>query len=179
MGSKFNKKDDNSDNQVVDKEPFDAKELIEKNDVILHKIEELAEKVDLIDKNNKKFLMAASMNKLNAQENKIKNMKLSVIDILDNVDVLLNQVEKLGDDTLNEGIGMISKGILDSLSDIDLEVIPTAVGDVFNPAIHNCIETGHKEDIAEDTILAINKKGYKDLENGLVIRTTEVVVNKK
>lgn len=152
--------------------------LIQNDMSILEQLDILNKKVDVIDRNNKKFLMTASMNKNEELEKTVSSMKLGVIAILDQLDILVASLYDEAGEKTKDGIEMMMESIKNNLLNIGIEEIEVIVGDAFNPEIHKCLETVNDNSYGTDTITDLVKRGYKDTRNKLIIRPAEVVVNK-
>lgn len=152
--------------------------LLQNDQAILEQLDTLNKKIDSIDKNNKKFMMTASMNKNEVLEKKIASMKISMITMLDQLYILLDSIyEKVDDDSKN-GVSMIVNAIKGTLYEAEIEEIPVSIGDEFDPNIHQCVETFSGGERAQDTVSAVVKRGYRDLSTGLILRPVDVIVNK-
>jgi molecular chaperone GrpE len=152
--------------------------LLQNDQAILEQLDVLNKKIDSIDKNNKKFMMTASMNKNEALEKKNASMKMSMITMLDQLYILLDSIyEKVDNDSKN-GISMTVNAINGTLYDAEIEEIQVSIGDEFDPNIHQCVETVSDGESVQDTISAVVKRGYRDLATGLLLRPADVIVNK-
>jgi len=78
-------------------------------------------------------------------------------------------------DVLIKGIQIIYDQVLDILKSHSVEQIK-AVGEKFDPALHQAVMQRAEPDIEENIVLEEFQKGYK--LNGRVIRPSKVVVNK-
>jgi molecular chaperone GrpE len=152
--------------------------LLQNDNTILEQLAELSKKVDAVDRNNKKFLMTASMNKTDELEKRIISMKTSAISILDQVDTLINAIYSDAEDSMKIGIEMFLKGLKENMAGIGLKEIIVNIGDAFDSNIHECVESSSDLRYKSDVIISLIKRGYKDAGNGLVIRPAGVVVNK-
>ncbi|QFJ54339.1 nucleotide exchange factor GrpE [Pseudobutyrivibrio xylanivorans] len=173
----FNHK--NKQNNNSDFEGDGSEKLILQNNEILNQLQDISNKIDTLDKSNKKFLMSASINKTEYLEQRIKNIKNGIIGILDNVDILALQMKSIDNENIQAGIDMVLGELKKEIHSVEIKEIEVKTGDKFDPDFHNCIETYFDDNYQEDTILSVRKKGYLDLDNNLVIRTAEVVVNKR
>lgn len=159
-------------------EAMSAAVLMQNDMAILEQLETLNKKVDAIDRNNKKFLMTASMNKNEELEKSVIAMKLGVIAILDQLDILVASLYVDADEKTKDGIEMTMKSIKNNLLNIGIEEIEVIIGEAFNPEIHKCLKTVNDDSYNADTINALIKRGYRDTSNKLIIRPAEVIVNK-
>jgi len=74
-----------------------------------------------------------------------------------------------------KGVQIVYDHMLDVLKSHGIEQIQ-AVGEIFDPAVHQAIVSRYEEDKNENSVLEEFQKGYK--LNGRVIRPSKVVVNK-
>ena len=80
------------------------------------------------------------------------------------------------DEKTLQGVEMIENKIIATLEKLNVERIE-AVGQKFDPNLHDVIAVMHDENYDEDIILEEYQAGYK--YNGKVIRYSKVIVNKK
>ena len=78
-------------------------------------------------------------------------------------------------DELVKGVRIVFEHILDALKTHGVEQI-AAIGENFDPAIHEAIMQRTEEDKADNLVLEEFQRGYK--LNGQVIRPSKVIVNK-
>lgn len=152
------------------------------NDVmILEKIELLQQKIDGMDKNNKKFLMAATMNDGRAEqlEQEIVEMKLGIIGLLDQIDILMSAVLSGEAGDLKKGLNSYYNKVIEIASALGLEVINVAENMKFDSKEMECKTTVHLEEYEDDTVVALLQRGYRDMNNGNVLRYAKVSVNKR
>ena len=154
--------------------------ILLQNDLeILEQLNLVISKVDAMDKSNKKFLMTASMKKIEELENRIESMKNEVVKILDNIDLITDTLADDASDNVKKGIEMILKGINKSVTEFEIEEIVVNVGDVFNTDMHKCVDKKYDANLDEDIIVRLVKRGYRDSLTGITIRPAEVVINKQ
>jgi len=105
------------------------------------------------------------------------NLILDLLPIMDNFKIAFSQIpEAEKNSAWVTGFSYIKKQLEDFLKSNGVEEIKT-VGEKFDHAIHEAIESRHEEDQADDIILEERKAGYK--LNGKVIQVAKVVVNNK
>ena len=80
------------------------------------------------------------------------------VNVLDNIDRAL--AVETADDKMKEGISLIKKQMLEIMSSLGCEEIPT-VGEQFNPEIHDAVMHIESEDYGEQIIVEELRKGYK------------------
>jgi molecular chaperone GrpE len=100
----------------------------------------------------------------------------SLLPVLDNFEHTLQNAHSAENvDILIKGIQIIYDQMLDILKSHGVEQIK-AIGEIFDPALHEAIMQKTQPQQKENTILEVFQKGYK--LNGRVIRPSRVIVNK-
>lgn len=100
----------------------------------------------------------------------------SLLPILDNFEHTLQNAHSAENvDILIKAVQIIYDHILDILKSHGAEQIK-AMGEIFDPALHEAIMQKTQPQQEENTILEVFQKGYK--LNGRVIRPSRVIVNK-
>jgi len=100
----------------------------------------------------------------------------TLLPALDNFEHTLQNVHSAEDvDVLVKGIRIIYDQLLDILKSHNVEQIE-ALGEKFDPAMHQAMTRQSDPDKEEDTVLEEFQRGYK--LNGRVIRPSKVIVNK-
>ena len=155
-----------------------ASQLLEN---ILEKIELLSEKMDNIDKSNKKFLMAATINdgKSEQLEEEIVKMKIGIIELLDQIDLLVSAVCSSGAEDLKKGLNSYHRKAMDIALGLGIEEITVAGNMRFNPKEHECVEEVYLEGYEDNCITTLHKRGYRDRNNGKILRCAKVSVNRR
>ena len=139
-------------------------QLFQNDELILEKIELLQQKIDGMDKNNKKFLMAANMNDGRAEqlEQGIVDMKLKIIGLLDQIDILLTAVFSSDANDLKKGLNSYYNQVVEIASGLGLEVINVAENMKFDSKIMECKEAVHLEDYEDDAVVSVLQRGYAE-----------------
>ena len=102
---------------------------------------------------------------------------ISVIDVfLPCLDTFKDAKKTITDEKTLQGVEMIENKIIDALDRLKVERIE-AVGQKFDPNLHDVIAVMHNDNYDDDIILEEYQAGYK--YNGKVIRYSKVIVNKK
>ena len=102
---------------------------------------------------------------------------ISVINVfLPCLDTFKEAKKTITDEKTLQGVEMIENKIMDALDRLKVERIE-AVGQKFDPNLHDVIAVMHNENYDEDVILEEYQAGYK--YNGKVIRYSKVIVNKR
>lgn len=153
--------------------------LLEANECMAKQLEEMSQKIDAMDRSNKKFMMTASMQKIDLLEKEIISMRKGAISLVDNIDNLLSVMYDTAPNDVKKGVSGFMKGIQDTLSIFDLEEISVQIGEEFNSKLHESRENAKDEKYADGVILGLIKRGYKEVSSGRVIRPVQVIVNKK
>lgn len=156
-------------------------QLFQNDVLILEKIELLQQKIDGMDKNNKKFLMAATINDGRTEQlkNDIVDMKLGIIGLLDQIDVLMTAVLSSEADDLKKGLNSYYGKVVEIASGLGLEVINVTENIKFDSNEMECAEAVHLEEYEDDTVVALLQRGYRDVSSGNILRYAKVSVNKR
>ncbi len=95
----------------------------------------------------------------------------SVLPVVDNLEKAV--ATKTEDDNYKQGVEMVHKQLLDTLSNLGVEQIQT-VGETFNPEYHEAVSSVQDDELGEKEIKEEFRKGYKIKDK--VIRHSMVVV---
>ncbi|WP_315506156.1 nucleotide exchange factor GrpE [Oribacterium parvum] len=105
-----------------------------------------------------------------------KSIIEQLLPIVDNFERALEHIsEEEKENSFVKGVEGIYKQIQKMFSDCDIQAIE-AVGQKFNPALHNAVMTEEEGDAEEDTVTADLQKGYT--YRGNVVRHSMVKVKK-
>lgn len=169
---------EDAEQKVVKK--ITALQLFQNDVVILEKIELLQQKIEGIDKNNKKFLMAATMNdgRVEQLEQEIVDMKLGIINLLDQIDVLISAMLASEAHDLKKGLSSYYNKVIEITSGLGLDVINATENMKFDSKEMECTEVVHLEEHEDDTVVVLLQRGYKDMSSGKILRYAKVSVNK-
>ena len=144
--------------------------------------EENAELVQLKDKylrtlaEYENFRKRSEMEKAQMFELGAKSIIEQLLPVVDNFERALEHIsEEEKENSFVKGVEGIYKQIQKMFSDCDIQAIE-AVGQKFNPALHNAVMTEEAGDAEEDTVTADLQKGYT--YRGNVVRHSMVKVKK-
>lgn len=144
--------------------------------------EENAELVQLKDKylrtlaEYENFRKRSEKEKAQMFELGAKSIIEQLLPIVDNFERALEHIsEEEKENSFVKGVEGIYKQIQKMFSDCDIQAIE-AVGQKFNPALHNAVMTEEEGDAEEDTVTADLQKGYT--YRGNVVRHSMVKVKK-
>ena len=101
----------------------------------------------------------------------VSDIVTSFLPILDNLEKAVNT--KTADEGYKQGVEMVQKQFIDTLSNLGVTPIPT-VGEQFNPEFHEAVSSVNADDLQSGTIKEEFRKGYKIGQK--VIRHSMVVV---
>ena len=105
-----------------------------------------------------------------------KSIIEQLLPVVDNFERALEHIpEEEKENSFAKGVEGIYKQIQKMFSDCDIQAIE-AVGQKFNPALHNAVMTEEEGDAEEDTVTADLQKGYT--YRGNVVRHSMVKVKK-
>ena len=144
--------------------------------------EENAELVQLKDKylrtlaEYENFRKRSEKEKAQMFELGAKSIIEQLLPVVDNFERALEHIpEEEKENSFVKGVEGIYKQIQKMFSDCDIQAIE-AVGQKFNPALHNAVMTEEEGDAEEDTVTADMQKGYT--YRGNVVRHSMVKVKK-
>ena len=144
--------------------------------------EENAELVQLKDKylrtlaEYENFRKRSEKEKAQMFELGAKSIIEQLLPVVDNFERALEHIsEEEKENSFVKGVEGIYKQIQKMFSDCDIQAIE-AVGQKFNPALHNAVMTEEEGDAEEDTVTADLQKGYT--YRGNVVRHSMVKVKK-
>ena len=136
-------------------------------------------------KNSYTRKLAEFQNFTKRKENEVAEMRKYasegiIVKLLDNIDNLERAVdaskESQNFDSLIEGVNMILNNLKHLLAEEGVEEIEAA-GKEYNPYEHKAMITENKEELDDNVVVQVFKKGYK--MKGKVVRPAMVTVNKK
>jgi molecular chaperone GrpE len=91
----------------------------------------------------------------------VSDVVKNFLPILDNFDLALrSQRAEAGDSALRSGIELIRKQMEDLLTKLGIQTIP-AVGQTFDPRVHEAIEMVESSDHADHEVIEELQRGYK------------------
>ena len=144
--------------------------------------EESAELIQLKDKylrtlaEYENFRKRSEKEKAQMFELGAKSIIEQLLPVVDNFERALEHIsEEEKENSFVKGVEGIYKQIQKMFSDCDIQAIE-AVGQKFNPALHNAVMTEEEGDAEEDTVTADLQKGYT--YRGNVVRHSMVKVKK-
>ena len=147
-------------NELLKKEKQNTNDYIEKWKRALADYENLKKRTDL-----------DIVNKVTTEVNKI------MLNFLTVYEDLIRAKNVLVDDQKNiEGLGAIIKNMDSIFNEYDIKVID-AIGQTFNPNLHEAVSIVEDENLDDDTIKEEIAKGYISGNN--VIKPSKVIVSKK
>jgi molecular chaperone GrpE len=80
--------------------------------------------------------------------------------VLDNFMLALLHADTSGADAIHEGVQLINKQLVDTMSRLGLEPID-AEGSAFDPELHEAVATEPREDVPDHTVVAVFQRGYR------------------
>lgn len=80
---------------------------------------------------------------------------------IDNLEMAIKAMQEKGDvQALSTGVELVHKNMLKVLADLGVSPIE-AMGETFNPSWHEAVMVEERADVADETVVAEFKKGYK------------------
>lgn len=178
-----NKTDKSKCEENVHKEENEITSLqLNQNDMmILEKMELLQNTIEGMDKNNKKFLMISTMNddRVEHLEKKMIDMKLEIIDLLDQIDNLMTAIDLSDADDLKNGLNMFYNNVMEKVTNLGIEVLNVMPNMKFDPRKMDCKDVVWLEEYEDEVVVKVYSKGYKDIYSGNVLRYASVSENKR
>ena len=102
---------------------------------------------------------------------------LKLLPVVDNIERAITHLpEELRDNTWAISVTNLTKHLDKSLSDMGVERIPAAVGDAFNPDLHDAVQFDEDADGEHEVIAEELQPGYK--VDGIVMRPSMVKVTR-
>ena len=146
---------------------------MQENEVMTERtVDELEAEIEKLKKENDKYYehlqrTAAEFDNYKKRVSKEKEniYQLAVGDIVAKYIPVVDSLEKGAnmqgmDDNMKEGVGLIYKQILDVMTSLNVEIIPT-VNEKFNPEIHDAVMHVESEEYEETTVIEELRRGYK------------------
>lgn len=100
---------------------------------------------------------------------------LELLPVLDNLDRATGSLNENSDSqVLFKSFGMVQKNLMDSLSKLGVQKVE-AVGQPFDPELHEAINRMNSEDVPENMVAFESQSGYT--LHGKLIRPSQVVVS--
>ena len=173
--SKKSKKEDGGGEKVKVSEK-EMKKLQQQIDELTREKDELFDKLQRVSADYANYQKRAPKQIADSVAYEKKAVIRSLLPALDNFAHALASAQNA--EAVNgvvKGVRMVFDHMLDALKACGLEQI-VAVGEEFDPAVHEAIQLRSEEDKADNIVLEEFQTGYK--LNGQVIRPTKVIVNK-
>jgi molecular chaperone GrpE len=173
--SKKSKKEGGGDEKVKVSEK-EMKKLQQQIDELTREKDELFDKLQRVSADYANYQKRAPKQIADSVAYEKKAVIRSLLPALDNFAHALASAQNA--EAVNgvvKGVRMVFDHMLDALKACGLEQI-AAVGEEFDPAVHEAIQLRSEEDKADNIVLEEFQTGYK--LNGQVIRPTKVIVNK-
>jgi molecular chaperone GrpE len=104
----------------------------------------------------------------------VKDAVSQILNVADSMEMALAHKDCEADD-LRKGVEMIDKSLKDALSKLKVEAIG-AVGDTFDPSLHQAVSHIEDENLGENVIAQVYQKGYR-IGDKMIRHATVVVAN--
>lgn len=152
------------DNTNTSEENTDTTDAVEETVVEDTRDEKIAELTDRVTRQMAEFdnfRKRSEKEKMERYEIGAKDIIEKILPIVDNFERGFAAVTEEEKDTpFVDGMDKIYKQLLTSLEEMKVEAIP-AVGEVFNPELHNAVMHTEDEAFGENTVAEEFQKGYK------------------
>lgn len=153
--------------EIVEKE-----EVVEvQEDTTKQELEEMTDRYKRLMAEFDNFKKRSSKERETLYKSLLADIVSSILPVVDNLEkAVLAPTE---DENYKQGVEMVLKQLMDTLSSLGVEEIPT-VGEIFNPEYHEAVSSVEDETLGEKEIKEEFRKGYKI--GSKVIRHSMVVV---
>lgn len=153
--------------EVVEKE-----ESVEtEQDSTKQELEEMTDRYKRLMAEFDNFKKRSSKERETLYNSLISDIITSILPVVDNLEKAVST--KTEDESYKQGVEMVYKQLIDTLSNLGVEQIPT-VGETFNPEYHEAVSSVEDDTLGEKEIKEEFRKGYKIGDK--VIRHSMVVV---
>lgn len=143
----------------------------EKEDTTKQELEEMTDRYKRLMAEFDNFKKRSSKERESLYNSLMSDIITSILPVVDNLEkAALAPTE---DENYKQGVEMVHKQLMDTLSSLGVEEIPT-VGETFNPEYHEAVSSVEDETLGEKEIKEEFRKGYKI--GSKVIRHSMVVV---
>ena len=168
--------------QVTPEQEEPAQETAEAEEEEASGAEEVAATQEEEDMKTKYLRLAADFQNFKRRTEKEKSdiyayanekFALDLLDVIDNFERALVHQDDCKDEKMKEGMELIFKQLQGVLEKNKITEIP-ALGEDFDPNVHNAVMTNASEDYESGKVSAVLQKGYK--LNNKVIRPAMVMV---
>ena len=168
--------------QVTPEQEEPAQETAEAEEEEASGAEEVAATQEEEDMKTKYLRLAADFQNFKRRTEKEKSdiyayanekFALDLLDVIDNFERALIHQDDCKDEKMKEGMELIFKQLQGVLEKNKITEIP-ALGEDFDPNVHNAVMTNASEDYESGKVSAVLQKGYK--LNNKVIRPAMVMV---
>ncbi len=153
-------------------------DLLGMDEQILDVLNHLRNKIDDMDKVNKKFLMAASNDNAKRQEEENHRLKQCIADMLDQMGMMVAAVQSGGTENLKQGTRQSWSRIVKLSEEVGLYILSANPGEPFNPTEQKCLKTACRPDMEDGVVVELLMPGFIDRSSGHVLRYAQVTVNK-
>lgn len=153
--------------EVIEKE-----EVVEvQEDTTKQELEEMTDRYKRLMAEFDNFKKRSSKERESLYNSLMSDIITSILPVVDNLEKAAAAPTE--DENYKQGVEMVHKQLIDTLSSLGVEEIPT-VGETFNPEYHEAVSSVEDETLGEKEIKEEFRKGYKIGEK--VIRHSMVVV---
>lgn len=153
--------------EVIEKE-----EVVEvQEDTTKQELEEMTDRYKRLMAEFDNFKKRSSKERESLYNSLMSDIITSILPVVDNLEKAAAAPTE--DENYKQGVEMVHKQLMDTLSSLGVEEIPT-VGETFNPEYHEAVSSVEDENLGEKEIKEEFRKGYKI--GSKVIRHSMVVV---
>ncbi len=155
-------------------EVVEKKENIEtEQDSTKQELEEMTDRYKRLMAEFDNFKKRSSKERETLYNSLISDIITSILPVVDNLEKAVST--KTEDESYKQGVEMVYKQLIDTLSNLGVEQIPT-VGETFNPEYHEAVSSVEDDTLGEKEIKEEFRKGYK-IGNKVIRHSMVVVAN--
>lgn len=155
-------------------EVVEKKENIEtEQDSTKQELEEMTDRYKRLMAEFDNFKKRSSKERETLYNSLISDIITSILPVVDNLEKAVST--KTEDESYKQGVEMVYKQLIDTLSNLGVEQIPT-VGETFNPEYHEAVSSVEDDTLGEKEIKEEFRKGYK-IGNKVIRHSIVVVAN--
>ena len=152
----------------------EKKENIEtEQDSTKQELEEMTDRYKRLMAEFDNFKKRSSKERETLYNSLISDIITSILPVVDNLEKAVST--KTEDESYKQGVEMVNKQLIDTLSNLGVEQIPT-VGETFNPEYHEAVSSVEDDTLGEKEIKEEFRKGYK-IGNKVIRHSMVVVAN--
>lgn len=165
--------EDMDNEKLINEEASEEKETSEDQDGLANEINDMQTKLVRLQADFQNYKKRVEKEKDDLVSIGVVSIANQILPVIDNFERALEHDSESG--SFKEGMVLIYEGLKDALKAKGIVELK-ALGEDFNPDLHQAVSMGHNDEYKENQIIEVLQKGYE--YNGKVIRHAMVIVNK-